>query len=669
MTVLPFPGTNDWLTALVAASHPRLAAVLPGVKFDDAVWDTSALSKSTADRTQLAYFTLRGSLDEPLPAVFGSGIKVWVLQSDCTASHANQRVSSARWLWSAIAERLGDDAATLFSWRDLRHADLLRAEQIMIEQKVAPNTRHKTAVTLADLARTMGVLDLAPAITYTPITPRFRDSNNHTLNDPESRGKGVLSVAAQHALADIFFRATAPIDVFYSSQMTLMIATGIRWNESATLPEDPLEDIEVEVPDTTGRLIRVPLTYVRKHKAKSQRAGGSGRKSTEQQPLAEEQAVLAKMAVARLQAFCAESRKIAKRLEASAPVWRWPERNRPEWLSKQDLIRALGVSGDTANTYLVECGEVDTENRLPNQRQIRRVSLEALEAAMTARQDWGALEVVKATAGRAPQRASQSLLCLRINELHSDKRVLPLITSVSMNGLSTWLEGKEGQLSVFERFEAEYGVRCREPDGSLVVVDSHMCRRLFVTNALTGGASLLDVARWQGREHIGDLASYDKRSMAERVEKVKSLLMTGRLKGQVAQGYFQLATDVRDEWLAGQVQAMHVTPLGLCVHDFSATPCLKALNCVDDCEWYLFDPNDQAQRTELVQLQRRNREVLERTQPLVDAGKIAPSWVDHTERTLKNVEKILAHKPDPSKGMFQPFAHGVDRFQPVEPEH
>jgi len=182
-----------------------------------------------------------------------------------------------------------------------------------------------------------------------------------------------------------------------------------------------------------------------------------------------------------------------------------------------------------------------------------------------------------------------------------------------------------------------------------------MCRHLFVTNALTAGATIIDVARWQGREHLGDIAAYDQRSPAEKVEMVKQASRTERLQGQVAQTYLRMAEDVRDEWLDGQVLGMHVTPLGLCVHDYATTPCVKALNCLKNCGDYLHDPNDPKQRQTLVQLQRRTSEVLARTEPLERAGKLAPSWAAEQRETLRTVEALLAINPDSTTGPLFPF--------------
>jgi hypothetical protein len=75
------------------------------------------------------------------------------------------------------------------------------------------------------------------------------------------------------------------------------------------------------------------------------------------------------------------------------------------------------------------------------------------------------------------------------------------------------------------------------------------------------------IARWQGREHIEDLGAYNHLTPAERLETLKAAVKHGRIKGQVADMYFNLKENVRDIFLEGQLQAVHVTPLGLCVHD------------------------------------------------------------------------------------------------------
>jgi hypothetical protein len=81
---------------------------------------------------------------------------------------------------------------------------------------------------------------------------------------------------------------------------------------------------------------------------------------------------------------------------------------------------------------------------------------------------------------------------------------------------------------------------------------------------------------------MGDLEAYKHITPGERLDTLKAALTAGRVKGEIADMYFSLKDDVRDVLLEDQLQAVHVTPLGLCVHDFKVTPCPKFLNCVKD---------------------------------------------------------------------------------------
>ena len=308
-----------------------------------------------------------------------------------------------------------------------------------------------------------------------------------------------------------------------------------------------------------------------------------------------------------------------------------------------------------ANITLREIGEVDPETVNEGVYPARRVSITRFEDTMTLRQNWAALYPV--AYGRYRQSVSQSLLCLRVNEFHGRKAVQPLITSVTHAMLDKWLTGDpaQGYQSVFERFDSTAPVPWREPSGEIPAVTSHMCRHLFTTNALTAGATIIDVARWQGREHLGDIAAYDQRSAAEKVAMVKDAIRTERLQGQVAQTYLRMAEDIRDEWLDGQVLGMHATPLGLCVHDYTTTPCVKALNCLKNCGDYLHDPCDPKQRQTLVQLERRTREVLVRMEPLEREGKLAASWAAEQRDTLRTVQALLEINPDTARGPVFPF--------------
>jgi hypothetical protein len=668
MNVQPLHRRDLAYDAYVMRGRAVFAALFPDGKFDASTWQMQSLAATTAAKTQTIYFTRHGSTIDELPTLFSEPVKSWIVTSGGTAGRMHARAYAARWLWRGVEQRLGTDAASTFAWSDLRHADLLATEQLMIDTGLGARTINKAVTTMADCVRSLLLGGVAPAITYTSISPRPRDSNNHRVDDPEARGANVLSAAAVSAIADVFHRAVKTRDRLNSALMALLIAAGLRWNELVTLPIDPLEDQEIETRDVTGASVRIRVTFIRRHKAKSKRGGGGGRPNLELEPLTPQQAELAAMAVSSLTDICAESRRLALRLETTAPRWEWPFPIRPDHIRVREIMSIVGVGDTQATQILRQIGEVDPEAPSVGTGVIRRTTVAALEQYLTDRQDWSWLVVVKPTAGRSGQRASESLLCTRVNEVRESKGTLPLIGRPTIAAFAAWLDGIPGEsLSVFERFEKEYGVRYREPDGSIVRITSHMCRRLFVTTGLTAGATIVDMARWQGREHIGDLSAYDQRSMAEKVALVKDAIMTGRLRGQIAQAYVALAEDVRDVWLEGQVHAVHVTPLGLCVHDFSATPCPFHLNCLkgDGCAEYLHDAADEGQVQMLVQLKRRTQVTMEEMQPAIERGQIAEAWLHEQQTTLRNIERTLDAGASAEGSVVQPFADGASRFQPL----
>ncbi len=61
------------------------------------------------------------------------------------------------------------------------------------------------------------------------------------------------------------------------------------------------------------------------------------------------------------------------------------------------------------------------------------------------------------------------------------------------------------------------------------------------------------------------------------LDAIDTIIGPVRDERQIAEMYFSLREDVRNVFLEGQLQAVHVTPLGLWVHDFKLTPCPKFL--------------------------------------------------------------------------------------------
>jgi hypothetical protein len=146
---------------------------------------------------------------------------------------------------------------------------------------------------------------------------------------------------------------------------------------------------------------------------------------------------------------------------------------------------------------------------------------------------------------------------------------------------------------------------------------------------------------------------------------LKAALGSGRTKGRIADLYFDLRDDVRDAFLEGQLQAVHVTPLGLCVHDFKVSPCPKLLNCVKDCDDYLFDTANESHRQNLVQLRERTKLTLKQAEAQKARGgmDLSENWIADAKATLAGVEKVLAAVPGGEAAVVRPHARKGSRFE------
>ncbi|HVC46881.1 MAG TPA: hypothetical protein VND90_06510, partial [Terracidiphilus sp.] len=152
---------------------------------------------------------------------------------------------------------------------------------------------------------------------------------------------------------------------------------------------------------------------------------------------------------------------------------------------------------------------------------------------------------------------------------------------------------------------------------------------------------------------------------SERINTLKSALQSGRTKGAVADIYFNLHDDVRDAFLEAQLQAVHVTPLGLCVHDFKVSPCPKMLNCVKDCDDYLFDTANGVHRQNLVQLQQRTKLTLENAEAQRSRGEadLSEHWIADAKATLAGVDRILSTTPNRGENLVRPHIGKGSRFK------
>jgi hypothetical protein len=176
------------------------------------------------------------------------------------------------------------------------------------------------------------------------------------------------------------------------------------------------------------------------------------------------------------------------------------------------------------------------------------------------------------------------------------------------------------------------------------------------------------IARWQGRDSIAQVGSYKHLSQEKRLETLKAALHSGRVKGPLATMYFSLKSDVRDVFLEGQLQAVHVTSLGLCVHNFNEGTCRYALNCVKECGDYLLDTANKNHIGNLVQLEIRTKLTLDQAKQELAKGEgdCSEQWVSDQEQTLAGTRSILQAAREAEGSTIQPFKGKRSKFRKLE---
>lgn len=640
-------------TAYKRQGRALFPAVFPNGDFDSPIWDIRHLrsSKHKSSNSRL-HFTRYGSVVDALPPRFADVIKAYLLLNRCADGNMAHRVDIARMLWEAAVQRFASWDA--FDWSLLTEDDLLRTEQVMLAHW-SPSTAYKRCTQLQFMMRSLaaapgGGIVRPMDVAFT--TPRTDDSERYTLDGQSERMKRLPSDGAIHAVGDIYARhAKEPRDRLIACILALMLATAFRIGEVLTLPLDCLYS------EGAGAKRRWGVRY---HKEKSR----GGQKQLAIRWMTPKQAELAKAAIQEARKLTVAARKRAEILEAQPDRVTLPGITGNRLLPRTEVARLLRIAPNSVNRIPLS-QFARTAIRTPGRKEIhyeyRAADLRSYLLGLRVPDLW----VVDRRDGTR-QSLSRSLFIVFRNFFNEHLETNPLLVEpVTEQTVNEFLGRKTtsgpARRSAFVRFGL------RDEDGHFYRLHSHQFRHWVTTKAAAAGVSDEVIARWQGREHIGELEAYKHLTPSERVHTLRTALQSGRTMGRIADIYFNLKDDVRDVFLEAQLQAVHVTPLGLCVHDFKISPCPKMLNCVKDCDDYLFDTANATHRQNLVQLRERTKLSLEQAEAQKSRGEadLSENWIDNAKATLSGVDRILSAKPNRGELLVRPHVGMGSRFKPL----
>lgn len=216
---------------------------------------------------------------------------------------------------------------------------------------------------------------------------------------------------------------------------------------------------------------------------------------------------------------------------------------------------------------------------------------------------------------------------------------------LSSGSCAHWLATSCSQ-SMFTTFLRYFPALAGEYASSSIEVDftSHHFRHTLNTLLDEGGLSDLLQTEWFGRTNPRDTKAYQHTSREKRALMLRKDIKKGLVGGQLAEQIKVVPVVVQDAILKSRIQAVHDVGTGICIHNFSQTPCERHLQCSADCKDYVWAKDDNGRLDELKRqyaltaLARQNAEKqLNSNKPRKSAD-----WLAHNDKKLKTFAKQLA---------------------------
>jgi hypothetical protein len=264
--------------------------------------------------------------------------------------------------------------------------------------------------------------------------------------------------------------------------------------------------------------------------------------------------------------------------------------------------------------------------------------------------------VALANESNEPVLYKDQLLSLAFNgafRMKKEANLLRVIVSkLTVTELNIALGADSKRESIFDRRGFT------EADGSRIVMTTHIPRHWRNTLYEIAGMSETQQALAMGRADISQNSHYqhatveeknaalhefiNTRNPQQRLPFFKQGIREGLIHGSIAKTFDKLSRRCSvdaEEFLETHVMAAHITPYGVCAHDYSKAPCPKHLQCFDACSHLhrTDNPNEASRLDELIARQKINIKRMKEC-GCGDAG--ADVWIEIEERKLQGMKTV-----------------------------
>lgn len=435
----------------------------------------------------------------------------------------------------------------------------------------------------------------------------------------ERREKKLPSDDVLNAVAEIFAsNPKNPKDIFTSSVFAMLMCAPSRISEVLELPFD----CEVEIPDKNGNIQYGWRFY-------SGKGFGGDIKW-----IPAEMANIAKEAIKRITWLTDESGKLAQWLEDN-PDRFYRHKDCPEVLDETPLspteaAQALGFASDSSNSAKSSLHGMGLKPYSGS------YSLNSLQRYVISRQPTGFPWLSK----EKKVKYSNALFCMTRNMLGEQRGTSPVIlwapdVNIFNNDLSPRESlGSESHKSIFDRYNF------KDKNGIRLKATSHQLRHLLNTIAERGGLSQHEIAKWAGRADPKQNRTYNHMSEFEMVAKAEQLDTSLSLFGPQAEPKKFVPVTIQ-EFNIMEKGPVHVTEYGICVHDYTMSPCEKYRDCLN-C------PEQVCIKGDVEKLERLKARLFETEKQFCEAEKAiseslagADRWHEYHKNTLNHLRNLV----------------------------
>jgi len=215
---------------------------------------------------------------------------------------------------------------------------------------------------------------------------------------------------------------------------------------------------------------------------------------------------------------------------------------------------------------------------------------------------------------------------------------------LSSGAYSRWLATQctHSMMTTFLRY---FPALAKEYASVSIEVDftSHHFRHTLNTLLDEGGLSDLLQTEWFGRSNPSDTKAYQHTSREKRALMLREDIKKGRVGGQLAEQIKVVPVEVQNAILKARINAVHDVGAGICIHNFSQTPCERHLQCSADCKDYVWAKDDKARQEDqkrqyaLTVLARETAEERGKS----SKPKKSNDWLLHNDKKIKTLSQQL----------------------------